>query len=182
MKKHPLLSAFLCAMATASMIYAAPAMASQTNCPDASAAAAAAAAQTVTDDKAARPEVNNPTVEAVRGSQCMDQSSSFETILQDIQSLPIGSKGQQVLQVIEQLFGNTQNACNPTGQSETPSIPQGGTLPTTTIVQPSPITPTQDSNGPDSSSGSYQALFPSTSNTGTQQNTKGGINLNNIFP
>jgi hypothetical protein len=182
MKKHPLLSAFLCAMATASMIYAAPAMASQTTCPDAEGAAAAAAAQTATDNKTLRPEVNNPTVEAVRGSQCMDQSSNFETILQDLQSLPIGSQGQQILQVIEQLFGNTQNACNPSGQSETPSIPQGGTLPTTTIVQPSPVTPTQDSDGPGSSSASYQSLFPSTSNTGTTNTNNGGINLNNIFP
>lgn len=131
-----------------------------TSCPDAQAAQAAAAEQTVTQNKALNPVVNNPTVQSVDGPQCINESSTYETILQDIQSMPIGSSGEKVLQVLEQLLGNSQNTCNPSGQSDAPATPQGGSLPTMNLVTPTAQTPTSDSNGKDSSSGLYQSLFP----------------------
>lgn len=180
MKKHPLLSsALLCAMVTASMTYAVPAMA--TECPGAQVADAAAVKQMITDNKSLRPQVRNPTVVAVRGQACVEKSSTFDQILQEIQTLPVGSTGEGILSVIEQLFGGTQNTCNPSGQPETPATPSAGPLPTTTVVNPTPVTPSAKySNGPDSSSGSYQSLFPSRT-TGTTNTNNGGINLNNVF-
>ncbi len=145
---------------TGTMAVAIPAEASQTACPDASAAAAAAAAQTVTQDKSLNPVVNNPTVQAMLGPQCINESSTYETILQDLQSMPIGNTGEQILQVIEQLLGNTQNVCNPSGQSENPAVPQGGSLPAMNLVTPTARAPTSDSNGANSSSALYQSLFP----------------------
>lgn len=106
---------------------------------------------------AATPKVSNPTDNVV--NSCSAQSSSFETILQELESLPIGSQGQQILQTIEQLLGPAQSSCQMPGQSGY-NAPQGGSLPTTTLVQPAALSPTKDSNGKNSSSGLYQSLFP----------------------
>lgn len=142
------------------------AWADSTTCPIDAAANAVAAKNAVAQDDALRPEVSNPTVEAVRGSQCVNNVSSFQTILDDLNSLPIGSQGQQILQTIEQLFGQTQNDCNPDVTSSGSTLPTttsssgGGSFPSMSLVQQKQLAPTQDSNGKNSSSGMYQSLFP----------------------
>jgi len=159
MKKTALCLCIACAVLSGT------AWAGSTNCPSDGAAQAAATEQAVVQDDALRPEVSNPTVEAVRGSQCTNHVSTFQTILNDLNSLPIGSKGQQILQFIEQLFGQSQNDCNPyvtsSGAMPTATNPSGGgSLPSMTLVQQNPLTPTKDSNGKNSGSGLYQSLFP----------------------
>lgn len=159
MKKTALCLCLACALLSGA------AWAGSTNCPNDAAAQAIASEQAVAQDDALRPEVSNPTVNAVRGSQCVNNVSTFQTILNDLSSLPIGPTGQQVLQIIEQLFGQSQNDCNPYVTSSGPiptaaTLTGGGSLPSMTLVQQNPLTPTQDSNGKNSGSGLYQSLFP----------------------
>lgn len=135
--------------------------ASSSDCPTQETAQAAAAKHTLPAIQAEKPEVQNPYDRAVRGPQCVNQEGSFEQILQMIQSMPLGSKGEQVMQTIMQLFGNTSNSCNPYVTQQQTVTPQGGSFPTATAVSnaPLPVTPYNNGNK-DGASSMYQSIFP----------------------
>lgn len=130
-------------------------------CVSAEVAQAAAAKHTLPGIQAEKPEVNNPYDRAVRGTQCVNSEGSYEQILQLIESMPIGSQGEQILQTIMQLFGNTQNSCNPYVTQQQTSTPQGGSFPTATAVSNAPLPVTQYNNGNKTGASSmYQSIFP----------------------
>ena len=161
MRKHPNRNAspaYSAAALSLLLAWSSPVWAATTTCPSTVAAAAAAQTQGLAQEAVEKPVPNNPAVQAIRGTQCVNQASSYSSMLQQLNSLPISGAGSQILQIIEALFSTTQNNCSTNALP--PSSTSAGTDPALNLVTQSALPATQYSNGPGSSSNLYQSLFP----------------------
>lgn len=127
-------------------------------CPTNNAAAASATALDISQEQVEKPLPSNPYVQAIRGPQCVNQASSYGSILQEINSLPMSGTDSQVLHIIEMLFSTTANACSTNALPTSSSGP--GTSPALNLVTQSALAATPYSGGQGSSSNLYQSLFP----------------------
>ncbi len=108
---------------------------------------------------AERPQVNNPTVLAVRGPQCVNQGGNWATMMGYLNQLPIGNTGSQILQLIEQLFSGSASSC---ALPNTPSYSAvAGTNTQVPLQTQAPIAPSQYVN-PNGGQGNslFESIFP----------------------
>ena len=129
-----------------------------TSCPTSMAAAAAATAQDISQEQIQKPIASNTAVQAIRGTQCINQASSYNSMLQELNSLPISGASSQILQVIETLFSTSQNNCSTNALA--PSSTSAGIDPALNLITQSALPATSYSSGLGSSSSLYQSLFP----------------------
>jgi hypothetical protein len=161
MRKHPYHNtrpAYSAIALALLLAWSPPVWATTTQCPSTDAAAAAAQANGLAQEAVEKPVPNNPAVQAIRGPQCVNQASSYSSMLQQLNSLPISGAGSQVLQIIEALFSTTQNNCSTNALP--PSSTLAGADPALNLITQSALQPTQYSGGAGSSSNLYQSLFP----------------------
>ncbi len=161
MRKHPnhnARPAYSAVVLTLLLAWSSPVWATTSSCPSNDAAAASAATQALAQEAVEKPVPNNPAVQAIRGPQCVNQASSYSSMLQQLNSLPISGAGSQILQIIETLFSTAQNNCSTNALP--PSSTSAGTNPVLNLVTSPALAATPYSSGPGSSSSLYQSLFP----------------------